>query len=188
MGELGSEKGRVARGPCRSSWYHPGGGANFHAHEGRCSLTIHENQSHERCHLASQTGQEGSDKQPSQEVGTQALCGAVLLSVLSTVWPLRTTAQQLPQTKSTHPSYLGKLLLGIYLADAHVAKVSARMVTTALFMCQKIRTTSCPTDEGLEVSSGMRGGGPQVQPQPKPQPTFTQCYYDQFQPSSSRSA
>lgn len=43
--------------------------------------SIHENQSHERCHSASQTGQEGSDKQPSQEVGTQALCGAVLLSV-----------------------------------------------------------------------------------------------------------
>lgn len=128
----------------------------------------------------------GLTSSPARKWGRRPSAGQYCC--LSTVWPLGTTAQQLPQTKSTHPSYLRKLLLGIYLADAHVAKVSARMVTTTLFMCQKIRTTSFPTDEGLAVSSGMRGGGPQVQPQPKPQPTFTQCYYDQFQPSSSRSA
>lgn len=136
--------------------------------------SILENQSHERCHSASQTGQGGLTSSPARKQGGRPSAGQYCC--LSTVWPLGTTAQQLPQTKSTHLSYLGKLLLGIYLADAHVAKVSARMVTTTLFMCQKTRTTSCPTDKGLAVSSGMRSGGPQVEPQPKPQPTFTQCY------------
>lgn len=94
----------------------------------------------------------GLTSSPARKWGRRPSAGQYCC--LSTVWPLGTIAQQLPQTKSTHPSYPGKLLLEIYLADAHMAKVSARMVTTTLFMCQKTRTTSCPTDRDWRSALG----------------------------------
>lgn len=134
MGELGSEKGRGARARA--------------VHHG----TIQEEEltfTHTRADAHSQNtrtkatrgairpprrARRGLTSSPARKWGRRPSAGQHCC--LSAVGPLRTTAQQLPQTKSTHPSYLGKLLLGIYLADAHMAKVRARMVTTALHVSE----------------------------------------------------